>query len=262
MVLFLPKALLLFLYPVGLACLLMVVALAAQRRRPRLATAAIALSLTVLMLAGNSWVSLWMVRALERRYLAPIPLPAAEAIVVLGGGTLPASFPRPWVQLKEEGNRVVYAARLYREHKAPLVILNGGGRWLGYAPSEAEQMAEVLEFMGVPASAIVEEPRSRNTHENAVNVKPILAAHGIHRILLVTSAMHMPRALMCFRHEGIDALPAPVDFEAAELDFAQSHRNLKAVVLSFLPDAETVELSTRAMKEYLGLAAYRLAGWL
>lgn len=187
------------------------------------------------------------------------PLPRAEAIVVLGGATAPAFWPRPWVHLSEAGDRVLYAAKLYREGKAPLLILSGGG-WYG-AP-EAASMAEILKFAGVPDSAIIQETGSLNTHQNAVNVREILAARGIHRILLVTSAMHMPRALLVFQHEGIDALPAPTDFVATERDIEESYSGPAAILVSLLPDAESLEWTSRALKEYFGLAAYRLAGWL
>ena len=182
--------------------------------------------------------------------------------MVLGGGTEPASSPRPWVQLNKAGNRLLYAAKLYREGKAPLVIVSSGGiAWPGAAP-EAADMAEVLKFAGVPESAIVQETNSRNTYENAVYVQEILASRGIRRILLVTSAMHMPRALLIFRHQGAEPLPAPADFIATGRDFEESHNGLKAIAVNLLPDAESLEWSSRAIKEYLGLAVYRLTGRL
>ena len=256
---FLSKLLPLFVYPLGLACVLMVAALLARRRRPRLTTIAIVVALALLLAGGNRWAALRVVRSLEWRNIPSGPLPRAEAIVLLGGATDPAFWPRPWVHLTEAGDRVLYAARLYREGKAPLLILSGGG---SYGAPEAASMAEVLEFAGVPGSAIVQEPGSLNTHQNAVNVREILASRGIHRILLVTSAMHMPRALLVFKHEGIDALPAPADFLATERDIEESHRGVAAILVNLLPDAGSLYWTSLALKEYFGLAAYRLAGWL
>ena len=259
MFLFLSKLLPLFVYPLGLACAALVVALLARRGRPRLTTAAIVVALALVLAGGNRWTALWLARSLEWRNIPSGPPPRVEAIVVLGGATDPAFWPRPWVHLTEAGDRVLYAARLYREGKAPLLILSGGG-WYG-AP-EAASMADVLKFLGVPDSAIIQEPDSLNTHQNAVNVREILAARGIHRILLVTSAMHMPRALLVFRHEGIDALPAPTDFTATERDIEESHSSLAANVVNLLPDAGSLYWTSLALKEYFGLATYRLAGWL
>lgn len=259
MFLFLSKLLPLFLYPLGLACALLMVALIARRRGPRIAAIAIVVALALLLVGGNRWAALRLARSLEWRIIPSVPLPRAEAIVVLGGGSEPAFAPRPWVNLTEAGTRILYAAKLYREGKAPLLILSGGG-WYG-AP-EAANMAEILKFVGVPDSAIVQEPGSLNTHQNAVNVRKILAARGIHRILLVTSAMHMPRAMLVFKHEGIEALAAPADFIATERDIEESYGGLAAILVNLLPDAESLHLTSLALKEYFGLAAYRLAGWL
>ena len=102
-------------------------------------------------------------------------------------------------------------------------------------------MAQVLEFIGIPDSAIIQEPDSLNTHQNAVNVKEILNARGIHRVLLVTSAIHMPRALLVFKHEGIDALPAPAGAEGRfvehqiEVDAHQAHQMLGALEITAHP---------------------------
>jgi uncharacterized SAM-binding protein YcdF (DUF218 family) len=70
--------------------------------------------------------------------------------------------------------------------------------------------------------------------------------------LLVTSALHMPRALATFRALGVDTIPAPTDFEAVPQPFHP---------LRWLPDAETLAASTQAIKEYLGLWVYRWRGW-
>lgn len=261
MFLFLSKLLPLFVYPPGLSSVLLVTALLARRKRPRLATAATMLALAVLLLGGNRWIALRLARSLEWQNIPATPPPRAEAIVVLGGGLEPAFPPRPWVQLTEPGSRILYAAKLYREGTAPLVIVSGGTVWPDVAP-EAADMAEMLKFTGVPDSAIVLESNSLNTYENAVNVRQVLDSRGIHRILLVTSAMHMPRALLIFKHQGVEALPAPVDFIATARDFDGSNNSLKAMASNLLPDAESLEWTSRAMKEYLGLAVYRLTGRL
>lgn len=258
MFLFLSKLLPLFVYPLGLSCLLLGAALLVVRKRPRLATVATALALAVLFVGGNRWVALRLARSLEWRNIA-VALQPAEAIVVLGGGLEPALPPRRWVELREPGTRILYAAKLYREGKAPLVIVSGGVARRGVAP-EAANMAEILKFAGVPESAIVRETNSLNTYENAVYVREILVSRGIHRILLVTSAIHMPRALLVFEHQGIEVLPAPADFIATAQDIEESNDSLEAIAINLVPDAVSMEWSSRAIKEYLGLAVYHLTG--
>lgn len=229
-----------------------------------MAATAIFLALLVLVVSSNHLVARALVRSLESQ--VPVAeLPQAAAIVVLGGGTKPALPPRPWVDLSEEGDRALYGARLYREDKAPLLILSGGriswsgdGVWKSHP--ESRDMAEIVQAMGVPEKAILQDPDSLNTHENAVNVQRIMKTKGIQgQVLLVTSAMHMPRSLLIFKHQGIDVVPAATDFLVTNSDREQ---NFQGVLLALLPDADQLQRSTRALKEYVGLAVYRLRGWL
>ncbi len=262
MFLFLSKLLPLFIYPLGLTCLLLVVALVCFWKRPKTAATAIFLALLVLILGGNNQVANSLVRPLELQFVPKSELPQAAAIVVLGGATKPALAPRPGVDLGEEGDRVLYAAKLYQEGKAPWVILSGGRiRWRGNGPSESMDMAELVQGMGVPKQAILQDHRSLNTYENAVNVRQILEAQGIDKpVLLVTSALHMPRSLLIFQRQGMQAIAAPTDFLVTDRDLQTS--SLQDFLLDLLPDAEALQRSTRALKEYIGLAVYRLRGWL
>jgi uncharacterized SAM-binding protein YcdF (DUF218 family) len=74
-------------------------------------------------------------------------------------------------------------------------------------------MTEIIEMMGVSRTAIVESDTTLSgTYGGAIAIKDTLASHRVHRILLVTSAIRMPRALAVFRHLGITSIPAPTDF--------------------------------------------------
>lgn len=264
MFLFLSKLLPLLVYPVGLASLLLVATLwALWRRQRRLATVSTSLALIVLLVSSNAWVATRLVQSLEWQNLPPDPMPTADAIVVLGGSTRPADYPRPWVDVMEAGDRVLHGAQLYKAGKAPKLILSGGRIiWKGGGPPESDDMAQIAMAMGVPRSAILEESTSLNTYQNAVNVKQILEQENINRILLVTSAMHMPRSLAIFRKQGIDAIAAPTDFLISERTIAEVRGTRQAVLLSLLPDVQNLEDVSRVMKEYIGLVVYRLRGWL
>jgi uncharacterized SAM-binding protein YcdF (DUF218 family) len=262
MFLFLSKLLPLFVYPLGLACLLLVGALATLWRRPRWSAWFITLALVCLMLSGNSWLANQVVYSLEKQYV-PIPnLPAAEAIVVLGGSIRPQIDPRPGVDVTEAGDRPIYGAQLYREGKAPLVILSGGRiEWQGGGPPESADMAKLMETLGVPAAAILQDPTSLNTYENAVNVKKILTQRGINRVLLVTSAAHMPRSVEIFKKQGIEVTPAPTDFLVTQQELQESQSTPQGRILSVIPEADNLQRLTRALKEYIGIFIYRLRGW-
>lgn len=263
MFLFLSKLIPLFFYPLGLILILLLVAVVLLWRKPKLASVPIVLAMLVLLLSGNAWVSEWLVRSLEYQHLPPPELPTADAIVVLGGCTKSETYPRPWVDLSEEGDRVLHGATLYREGKAPKVIFSGGRiDWYGSGPSESQDMAAIAKTMGVPESAILQDPTSLNTRENAVNVKQIMQQNNIRKILLVTSAMHMPRSLKIFQKLGIDAIPAPTDFLVTDQTRIEMQSSAQAITLNLLPEAERLRGTTRALKEYVGIVVYWLRGWV
>lgn len=262
MFLFLSKLLPIFIYPLGLSCVLMVVALITLWKRPRLASASLVAALSIVLVFSNATVSEWLGRSLEWQHLPPASLPNADAIVVLGGATRPPQAPRPWVDVMESGDRPLHGARLYLEGKASKVIMSGGRiDWKDGGPPESSDMAELAKTLGVPADAILEDPTSLNTYQNAVNVKQILDAENLHTVLLVTSAIHMPRSLQIFKKQGIEAIAAPTDFRIVTQP-NPTDQSLQAHILNTVPDVGRLEYSTRALKEYIGIIIYRLRGWL
>jgi uncharacterized SAM-binding protein YcdF (DUF218 family) len=127
MFLFLSKLLPLLVYPLGLAVALLGITIGlAWRRRPRWAIATATTALLILLLSSNAWVATRLTQSLEWRHLPPNPVPTADAIVVLGGSTRSAIYPRPWVDLMESGDRVLHGIRLYQAGKAPKLIFSGG----------------------------------------------------------------------------------------------------------------------------------------
>lgn len=259
----LSKLLPLLVYPVGVTCWLLMAALII-RGRPRLQRMLTAAALVNLLVFSNQWVAELMAEQFERRHVPQAELPSADAIVLLGGGTRAKLPPRPISELNEAGDRMAYAAHLYHLGKAPVVIVSGGAIDLfGSTVAEAEAMHEYLVAFGVPDAAIVQEARSRNTYENAIYVRDILEDLGAQRVLLVTSALHMPRSVAIFVKQGMDVIPAPVDFTVTGAEEGRTvARGWDGQVLKLLPSAEHLELSTRVLREVIGLVVYRLRGWL
>jgi len=265
MFVFLSKLLPLFAYPLGLCCALLIIALIFNKHK-RLRTGLIITAVAILWLFSNRWVDLALTRSLEWQYLPAqsAGAPKAEAIVVLGGGTYPAQYPRPTTEMSGAGDRVFYAAHLYRDGRAPLVMLSGGTiEWMGDTPSTpASEMADIITFLGVPQKALILEDKSQNTHEDAVLSAQMLKAKGIHTILLVTSAIHMPRAVAVFKKQGLNIIPAPTDFKVTQAAWDDLlHGSLESSVISFLPDASDLGSITNDLKEIIGLFVYRLMGW-
>jgi len=116
------------------------------------------------------------------------------AIVVLGARVRPDG--RPSAALER---RMRVAISLYQAGVAPLLVLSGGGR---HAVPEAEVMRQLALAGGVPAAALMTEPRSRTTLENATETAKLLAPRGQAAVVLVTDGYHALRARLLFRMAG------------------------------------------------------------
>ncbi len=243
----LSKVATLLLSPLGTAfCLIGLAMLLVWHRRLRSSKVFGVLALVWLWFWSMPVASHWLTSQIEGQF-SQVPMasvPHAQAIVVLGGTVTPPSGTSTEINLGRAG-RVWYAARLFHADKAPLVLLSGGGDLERQAFSEARAMAIFMHDLGVPTQAIVLEETSRNTRENAAFSAALLKGRGIDNILLVTSALHMPRALALFKAQGLEVTPAPTDFEAGQ---EPPHG-----LLAWLPDAGALNGSALAMKELVGL---------
>lgn len=264
MFIFLSKLLPLFVYPLGLSVILLVAAILTNRDR-NTSRSLILTSIVILWLSSTTGVSNLLARSLEWRYLPLEEIPAADAIVLLGGGTDPAAYPRSNVEINGAGDRVLYAAELFFDGKSPLILLSGGEiSWLNDgSTTPAQDMANLMARLGVPESALILENESQNTYENALKTWEILSAMDIERILLVTSAMHMPRSVALFEKQGFEVIPLPVDYSVTEKESVENPRgSLINRVLDVVPSASSLTLTTNALKEYLGMLIYTLQGWM
>jgi uncharacterized SAM-binding protein YcdF (DUF218 family) len=228
----------------------------AGRRRAGMLMACLALA--TLWVASMPVTAIALSGPLERRYpVMPVEMaPAADAILVLGGAVAAATPPdRPTFALTSASGRVWQAAALYRAGKARwIVVAAGGERESATEQVEAEAVGEMLQMLGVPQSALVLESESRNTRENAAKSLPLLKRLGARRVLLITSAQHMPRAMQTFARSWAaqDAsAPVLVPFPTDRVILSAGHISLK----SFLPAAGALENVTRALKEYAGMVA-------
>jgi hypothetical protein len=178
-------------------------------RRPR---ALCAVALTLLWGGGCRLTSEWLAGALEAR-AAPLAAsePPADAIVVLGGGLLPAIPPRRGPELADAGDRVLEAARLWREGRAPRIVACGGS--LDGMPAEADALASLLRFLGVAPEAILQDRRSRTTHENAMEARRLLEPLGLDATWY--QAVETARAPLAhgYRLPGTKLTVKPVDLD-------------------------------------------------
>jgi len=264
MSLFLSKFLPLLVYPVGLTWIIVIVAIF-LKARPRLQRALLAFVAILLFASGNKWLAMALTRSMEWRYLPPAETPHAEVIVLLGGGTSSALYPRNEVELNGAADRMFYAAELYHQGAAPYILASGGViDWLEQGTSGAQDMANILVRLGVPRQAIWLEEKSVNTLENAEESWKILQPKGITRVIVVTSAFHMPRAVKFFIAQGFEVIPAPTDYTVTQADWeALFEPNLMAQLIHAIPSSSNIADITRVLREYLGMLASELlaGGW-
>jgi uncharacterized SAM-binding protein YcdF (DUF218 family) len=143
---------------------------------------------------------------------------------------------------------------------APHIICTGNVGTGGLATRPvAEVMADFLGLLGIPTNSIITEIRSENTHDHGRYLYPILKDRGFKRVLLVTSATHMPRSMAVFRKQcpGIEFIPAPTDFRIIDLELPW-YREL----VSLLPTPIAYVQFSETIHEYLGILYYRLRGWI
>ncbi len=271
MFVFLSKFLPNLIYPAGLIMLLLLFGLlfcksAAAKNR------LIGLVLFIVFVGGNKLPGAYLIRKLEQAYPVYSGDEKADAIVVLGGGTVTKSDPRPMVEVNGAGDRIIYAVSLFRQGAADRILL--GGSYIPWRDGEvpagdglsspASEMAVLMSDMfGVPDDAMIVQDRSVNTYEEAVEDAKILKELGLSRILLVSSATHMRRAVPLFEKQGLEVIPAPTDFSYSDQEWENLLRFDRMTAWSFfIPTLGGLETLQNAMKEYIGYFVYHLRGWI
>jgi uncharacterized SAM-binding protein YcdF (DUF218 family) len=259
---FLSKLLPIFVYPVGLSVLFLLLVIVLWKKK-KLALILLISAVVILWVGGNRWVAMSLTRSLEIQYPVLNIVPQAPAMVLLGGGTEPLESPRTAVEVNGAGDRVLFAWRLYKDGAAPHIILSGGDIAFQDTSTStpATEMEALLLELGVPQEALWLDTTSVNTSQNAMNSKKILSERGIYDFILVTSAEHMPRAMMLFKGEGWDIIPAPTDTQITDAAWNSLwHGDILQVIINIFPSANNLSLTTNALKEYIGMMVYLLAG--
>lgn len=142
--------------------------------------------------------------------------------------------------------RLRYAARLHRQTSLPILVTGGSSDSTEQAEATLMRTTLQRDFQITPRWV---EPRARNTMENAVYSRALLARAGIEQIILVTHAWHMRRALWSFQLAGFKVTPAPTAFNT----LSRRERG----VLGYLPSAEGLYWTRTALRERLGYQWYR-----
>jgi uncharacterized SAM-binding protein YcdF (DUF218 family) len=234
---FLRKIVEALLLPIGISGLLTIAGVVFRRRWIAI------VGVATLYAFSTQAVAKLMMRPLERVYepMTVAAAPEADAIVVLSGGILRGVAP-PGVQWGESANRYFAGIDLALADKAKIIIISTGS-----SLPEGALLRQIAILRGVTPQRIILTPRVLTTAEEARAVSEI---PGIHSILLVTSASHMPRAVLLFRSHRLDVSPFPTDGRVLG-------GGRMAAWAKFTPDSEALRESELAMREYYGLAVYR-----
>jgi uncharacterized SAM-binding protein YcdF (DUF218 family) len=174
--------------------------------------------------------------------------------VILGGGMMRSG---EGYRTGETADRFVQPLLLYKKGLVKKLIITGGNvniKGLKIDDTqESKKVKEVLIAMGVAEKDIYLEEEARNTHENAVYTKQMLTPFLADKILLVTSAMHMPRAKACYIKEGFLVDDFPTDIKKKDTP--------SGILDQIIPQERNLSKFAELIREIAGYAIYKLIGF-
>lgn len=212
--------------------------------------------LTVFLVCSAPSIVNPLLTTLEDQYPDTLICGPGSHLIMLGGGVdsrvrSPSEFER---MSRSTMARATATSRIAINEPALRLVVAGGAL---KNITEADVIASYWVALGIDDERIIREGRSSNTRENAVNVAALLSAETVQGpVRLVTSAMHMPRALHAFRRvlgeQGVDVCPVSVGREAL----------MDMPLWSWLPQTTALVKFDKWLHEIAALAMYRLRGWI
>jgi uncharacterized SAM-binding protein YcdF (DUF218 family) len=173
----------------------------------------------------------------------------ADAVVVPGAGSVDLD----WLDARPEPNgeswaRLIKGVELARKLRVPLILTGGNGEPFSTKLKDADVMAEAAYAIGMPRNQVIAENVSRNTLENSHAVRKLVKGD---KIILVTSAYYMRRAVAMFSKRGFAVLPVPV------YHLAQTRKNN---LTALIPRTGSLRNSTLALAEWISMAWWSIRG--
>ena len=237
-----------------LLAMLLLASWSLARGRSRAAGLWLGLATAAILLIGAYPLGFPLLRGLEARYPAAPAVTRVDTILVLGGDEDLDPY-RTWHQMavNDAAERLIEGAILARRFPQARLVFTGGAGSLGDRGDAGDPSAinrDAWAALGVDPARILLERASRNTSENARFSLAVVKPQAGEVTLLVTSAFHMPRAMETFQRAGWPGLVAwPVDFRSGRMP----------LVPAWHLDKNLGDIDV-ALKEYVGLLAYRIAG--
>jgi uncharacterized SAM-binding protein YcdF (DUF218 family) len=246
------KILLFFLRPVVWIVLFFLIAFFTQQ--PKRKNSCFKAGLILLLFFTNPFIIRQIISIYESK---PLQLPSAaryNAGIVLGGFV-------SYNKTDDKGyfnpasDRFIQTALLYKQSRIrKIIVAAGNGYIVKHDFKEALFIKQHLVELGIPAEDILTDAASRNTLENAINsLKIIDSAHLQGPFLLISSAMHLPRAKNVFQKQGINVIPYPCDFDSKNVgnNFIEDY---------LLPSGIALNKWDNFIKEIAGISVYKITG--
>lgn len=214
------------------------------------------IAVILLVFFSNHFIFNLVIKAWESDVKPLASLATYDIGIVLGGYSNFEIYPRDRYNFTKRANRLTQAVELYKKGVFKKMLLTGGsGSILLNERSEAAEVEHYLITMGVRKEDLIIEPDSRNTHENAVFTKAILAKDFPDAsCLLITSGFHMRRSKGCFEKEEVAFTPFSTDLIAERIRFTPN--------TIFFPNRDGFWRWEMLMKEWVGYVVYWLRGYI
>jgi uncharacterized SAM-binding protein YcdF (DUF218 family) len=246
----LSKCLPILLMPLGASVILLLLGL---RWRRRLLTV---LSLLILYVFGAPVTADFVMRSLEDRYphRSPTQCPQADGIFVFGGMLSLRGYATAGPDWNEAEDRFDKALSLYVGGKAPLIVFSGGAERFEGGPDEGDILRNEALRRGIPDEAILVTPRTWNTESEARILCSLATERKWKRVLVVTSAYHMPRAMLLSARCRAERMPVPVAYQTPAPNTSWAFRRPEY----YFPQGRALAISETALHEYWGMLFYAL----
>ncbi|MGJ8454101.1 YdcF family protein [Pseudothermotoga sp. U03pept] len=234
-----------FVLPPGVfVTLFLVAALFAVKRQKKLSFVSFILAFVFYFLSTGIGV-LFLLNPIEKISIS-CDQEVADAVVVLGGGVV--KTPYGYELSLHTASRLLKGLEMAKLRNLPLIITGGKIPQTDRVP-EAEVMKEKALKLGFDDKDIIVESTARTTYENALRTLEIIREHGFEKVLLVTSAIHMKRAIYSFKSVGVQVIPCPSNY-------LYDHAEFKWI--DFVPNRDALDANLAAIHEIFGIIWYKL----
>lgn len=178
-----------------------------------------------------------------------------EVGILLTGVTKSNFDPADRIYFHRSADRVTHTLQLYRLGIIKKILISGGSGTILERTKEADDLSLVLQMMGVPVEDLIIENQSDNTYQSAIAVKKLIEnKYSDNDCLLITSGYHMRRSRACFYKVGLHVDTFTVDF--------LSFKRIYTPDVLFVPSVESIFNWQVLLKEWAGMAAYKVAGYI